>query len=277
MLRKNVMFMLDPPQPLRLEGALAFARAHNWQVTIASRLLRPPAGWLGDGILVTLRNNMQTTRFVRNALKKGIPVVDLTHHRPDFRVPRVTPDYADTGRTAVRHLKKVGCRSILYFSTEWTHVRQLEYEGIRKACPPVEKVILSDAVPLQRLDDEALRLLAENPLQPPSVDQLAACLKISRSTFDRLFRRELGQSLHDFVLERRLVEAKRLLLDGALPVAEVSRRCGFCNPGHFISTFKRATGRTPASFAADYQSRPANFTRSPSGRTSTPHANGRDA
>ena len=83
------MLMINPPIPLRFDGIVKYAREHDWHLTLANRLVRAPRGWNGDGALVTLRGDAETSRFVEGLVKAHIPVVDLTSYMPEVNVPRV--------------------------------------------------------------------------------------------------------------------------------------------------------------------------------------------
>jgi len=152
--RRHVMLMIDPPIPQRFDGIMRHARERGWRLTLANRLVRAPMGWAGDGALVTLRRDAAVVRFAEDLLRRGIPVVDLTLHRPDIAVPRAVPDYAGAGRLAARHFADIGLKRAAWFSTEWSNVQRLFHAGLSEglAAPP-ERFVLSELVPRSRLDD----------------------------------------------------------------------------------------------------------------------------
>ncbi|WP_137886492.1 AraC family transcriptional regulator [Pseudomonas sp. 2FE] len=63
------------------------------------------------------------------------------------------------------------------------------------------------------------------------------------------FRRVYGVPPHTYLLQRRVREAKRLLL-GEVELAELALQLGFYDQAHFCGTFKRFTGVTPGRFRA---------------------------
>jgi len=76
---------------------------------------------------------------------------------------------------------------------------------------------------------------------------LATLAGLSRSLFERMFRRELGVSPYEHLLRLRMARAEALLNSTSLPVAEIAERTGFTTVEHFSATFSRRMGRTPGS------------------------------
>ncbi|GAA4493587.1 AraC family transcriptional regulator [Hymenobacter ginsengisoli] len=86
--------------------------------------------------------------------------------------------------------------------------------------------------------------LAENL----SVDKLSALACMSKATFFRLFKREFGLTPVEYIVRERLAEAKRLLRQPLLSVAEVCLRAGFNNLSYFQALFKKHEGLTPGAY-----------------------------
>lgn len=147
------MIMINPPIPLRFDGIVRFAREHGWHLTIANRLVRAPSGWNGDGALVTLRGDPETSKFVEGLQKAKIPVVDLTLYMPETDIPRVIPDYFSAGRLAAEHFADIGLKHVAWFSTMWTNVHSLFFDGVSTRWPKAKRIILSNLLPKSKLDD----------------------------------------------------------------------------------------------------------------------------
>jgi AraC-like DNA-binding protein len=58
-------------------------------------------------------------------------------------------------------------------------------------------------------------------------------------------RRRTGRTVVEWIIERRMAEARGLLAETDLPVAEVARRVGVTDPGYFTRLFSRAHGTSP--------------------------------
>lgn len=58
-------------------------------------------------------------------------------------------------------------------------------------------------------------------------------------------RRRTGRTVQEWIIERRMAEARDLLAETDLPVGEVARRVGIPDPGYFSRLFSRAHGGSP--------------------------------
>jgi AraC family transcriptional regulator len=60
-----------------------------------------------------------------------------------------------------------------------------------------------------------------------------------------LFRRALGVPPHQYVLQERITEARRLLAAGQMTLSEIATHLGFSDQSHFSRAFRKVTGMTP--------------------------------
>lgn len=111
-----------------------------------------------------------------------------------------------------------------------------EVRGLRG--PPSAWGRLSGAV-------ERMHERCEEPLQ---VNRLAAAAGLSRSQFDRQFRRLFGCSPREYLLRIRVGAAARLLEETARTTTDIAQATGFFDHSHFSRTFRRLMGCTPLAF-----------------------------
>ena len=81
-----------------------------------------------------------------------------------------------------------------------------------------------------------------------SLDDLAAQANLSTFHFARLFKKTLGITPHQFVLQLRIEWAKRFLKQNHLSHTHIAYELGFTDLAHFANTFKKVTGLTPSQF-----------------------------
>ena len=78
-----------------------------------------------------------------------------------------------------------------------------------------------------------------------SVDELAGIAQLSPYHFSRAFKKSVGISPHQYVIQQRVERAKQLLLQGKMSLSEIAMACGFTHQSHLNRHFKRLTGVTP--------------------------------
>ncbi len=74
---------------------------------------------------------------------------------------------------------------------------------------------------------------------------LAAQIHLNPDYLSYLFHKEAGQSLSSYILEERILLAKKLLNTTNKTLQEISEMIGFSNGSYFHKQFKRLTGMTP--------------------------------
>jgi len=81
-----------------------------------------------------------------------------------------------------------------------------------------------------------------------SIESLSDKACMSKATFYRLFKRELGVSPNDFILAEKMKKAKEMLLRPGIKIAAISYELGFSDANYFIRAFKKIVGITPGAF-----------------------------
>lgn len=84
--------------------------------------------------------------------------------------------------------------------------------------------------------------------EPLTLEQASAVTGYSPHHFSRKFNAVFGMSFSDFLLEARLLHAKRLLATTGLPVKTVTLEVGFSQTSYFGRCFRDREGMTPLEF-----------------------------
>jgi AraC-like DNA-binding protein len=105
---------------------------------------------------------------------------------------------------------------------------------------PLQLPHLSDA----RAIRVAHRLLA-NPGNTRTLTQLCKSAGASERTLERIFQKEAGMTLGKWRQQLRLMQAVRLLAEGA-KVTHAALDAGYNSPSAFISMFRKTLGTTPS-------------------------------
>ncbi|HNW51908.1 MAG TPA: AraC family transcriptional regulator [Prolixibacteraceae bacterium] len=81
-----------------------------------------------------------------------------------------------------------------------------------------------------------------------SVAFYAEKLCITPGYLNDLIKKETGTSAKQFIINRQITEAKRLLLYSELPISEISWQLGFNDPSYFTRLFRHETGTSSLAF-----------------------------
>ena len=81
-----------------------------------------------------------------------------------------------------------------------------------------------------------------------TLDRVAAEFGVSLGNASQMIRESTGQLYKDYLIQKRVAHAKRLLLEENLSVAETCSKVGYTSTPHFIKLFKKSVGVTPAVF-----------------------------
>ena len=80
------------------------------------------------------------------------------------------------------------------------------------------------------------------------LQDIADSLGISPSYLSRLFKKETGQCLQDYINEERVYRAANLLQFSDLPIPEIAQYVHFPSQSYFGSIFKKLKGMTPKEY-----------------------------
>lgn len=96
--------------------------------------------------------------------------------------------------------------------------------------------------------NDAIRYIESHYANNISLADIATASRMNRTTLAALFKRGLNKTVFTYLMEYRIFIAKKLLSFTAVPLKDVSVRCGFKTVQHFTRIFKNQTGETPAKY-----------------------------
>lgn len=90
-----------------------------------------------------------------------------------------------------------------------------------------------------------------------TAEEIASRLGVSTGHLSRLFHRQMGESLQEYIVHVRVEKAANLLRYSDESITRISDYVGFTAQSYFSSTFRRLQGITPSEYRSRYQ--PAEF------------------
>ena len=76
-------------------------------------------------------------------------------------------------------------------------------------------------------------------------DELADYVHLNPDYLTRIFKKETGCTIKEYVIRQKMEEARALLRTTSLPISFVAAKVGYCNFSHFSYTYKKQLGLTP--------------------------------
>jgi AraC-like DNA-binding protein/mannose-6-phosphate isomerase-like protein (cupin superfamily) len=80
-----------------------------------------------------------------------------------------------------------------------------------------------------------------------TLDEIAEQFYLSKYHLSREFKKHTGTTIHRYMVQKKLIEAKELILK-EYPINNVYRQCGFGDYSNFFRAFKNEYGVTPKQF-----------------------------
>lgn len=85
-----------------------------------------------------------------------------------------------------------------------------------------------------------------------TLDALSTEVKLHPNYLSALFKKELGETLRDYLLHNRISVAKSLLSRTEYTYSQISNSLAFCSQSHFTKVFKAQTGYTPKQYRMQF-------------------------
>lgn len=103
---------------------------------------------------------------------------------------------------------------------------------------------------------KALRYIQAHFSDSISLKEVSAEVFLNAWYFSELFKKEVGKSFTDYILDLRIQLARQLIADRRLPLYQVSAMVGLNSPTYFSQVFKKATGLTPKEYRKQLAQQP---------------------
>ncbi|MNO26554.1 HTH-type transcriptional activator Btr [compost metagenome] len=96
--------------------------------------------------------------------------------------------------------------------------------------------------------DVALHYIKEHFYEDLSLEKMASVVFLNPAYFSQLFKQKTGQGYKEYVTSLRLEQAKLLLLNPRLKLAEIAERVGYQDMKHFTQMFRKRYQLTPTEY-----------------------------
>ena len=99
----------------------------------------------------------------------------------------------------------------------------------------------------------AIKYIKDHYSEPIDVDSICNEIGFSKYYFCKIFKKQQGMTIYQYLLNYRIVNAKELLAYSKLSVNTIATQVGFKNSLTFIRAFERIVNMTPSEYRGYYQ------------------------
>lgn len=100
--------------------------------------------------------------------------------------------------------------------------------------------------------NEIEQIIRKNLSETKTVEELARQVYLSPDHLTRLFKKEKGQTVIEYITHQSMFWAKELLEQNELTISRISAKVGYGNYSYFTKVFKKYYGKTPREYQSDY-------------------------
>ncbi len=123
-------------------------------------------------------------------------------------------------------------------------------EALKKGISFVKNAIISASSSGRSKDviRQAVDYILANLSQDLSVKDVADHVNFNPEYFSRLFKKETGENVKNYILRVKVDAAKDLLKNPNIPISMVASELGYSNFSHFTQMFRKHESITPSEY-----------------------------
>ena len=219
-------YVISPGEVVGIGEAEGFEGAEGWATFFPPEVLGPHA----PGAFLSWRSHPLLFPFARGAREPGAQRLRV----PPGERSRWSERFG--ALDAELRLRRDG-----YREAALSHLTLLLVELSRLATDVVEDLRVRD----EPLLAGVFGFIDERYREPISLRDVARAVGLTPGHLTTVVGRKTGRTVLEWITERRMAEARRLLVETELTVGEVGRRVGYADERYFARVFRRGHGATP--------------------------------
>lgn len=128
-------------------------------------------------------------------------------------------------------------------------IKAIQYKFI---VPMVALVRIKNEEQFRNLSQDIVNIIQEKFNEDISLEIIADELHYNPNYLSRIFKRELGMSFSEYLINYRVEIAKKYLVESDMSIKEISEELKYSNSQNFIRTFRKKVDMTPGAFRKEY-------------------------
>ena len=188
------------------------------------------------------------TKLIRLAAQKGESVSHVCHAGLiDTALPIIKSGipvgYVLVGRVVTERTAHL----VDEITDTMTHITEAQHNSLKNL---LSHIIFENAIKIEydELICRAGDYIQKNLVSPLSVESICEALYVSKNKLYSSFRSYYGQTVGEYITEKRMQKAAELLRDSDLPVFLVAESVGIQNYTYFSRLFKKKNGLSPIDY-----------------------------
>lgn len=256
---QNSLSLLQATLESSPDGVIA-VRSNGDIVTLNQKFVKM---WQVPDSIVISRNYKQYLNFYTNQLKepesfcRNIEQLEIDTQRDfkgskilELKDGRIFEQYREPLRLGEQKIGMVySFRDITQRQQAQAEVCQILKQEKQVAVPAASEIAkslnLELIFPADSYLNQVFKYIEANYHQPISLQDVAVAVGYCPAYLTDLVRRHTGQTVNHWIVERRMVAARSLLLEGNLCVNQIAEIVGYQHEGHFFRQFRQHHGTTP--------------------------------
>ena len=135
------------------------------------------------------------------------------------------------------------CQKMCYTSKQWERrIYLLALLAELSGC--YDRIVEETEIPEQGVASLLSDYINTHLFDELSLEKLSSVFFLSRSQLNRIFKKDMGSTLYNYILLKRLFHSQKLLRDGVNP-NKVSKDCGFNDYVSFYKAYKKLFSVSP--------------------------------
>lgn len=99
---------------------------------------------------------------------------------------------------------------------------------------------------------DAINYVEKNIRKNITLEEVANSINITPHYLSKIFKREVGVNFITFITDKKIELAKKMLIEGDIPIVNIAIELSYTQPNYFSKVFKKKVGVTPREYRERY-------------------------
>lgn len=240
----KIIYFVDGKVDYKIEGKTYHLRPHDF-VLVGANVIHKPE--IDSAVPYNRYIIYLSEAFLAEKSERGESLINCFEkaQQSQNRVVHFTPESYGEIVNCLLRMTEIEQNSEAYLGDLLLKAAFLEFMVLfNRKCMEQPKAFITTAVYHEKVVD-VIAYIGEHLADEINVDVLADQFYISKYYLMRQFKEATGYSIHQYINEKRVRSARRMILSG-MPASKACYECGFHDYSTFARRFKEIVGTAPS-------------------------------